>query len=551
MQTGFCGKVRQTNDLVFFDHETGLNLEWALDKLDKKFSNYSSILLDEKGGKPFLQMVNQFIKQGGDPNFAFSRICIGENEYFDATCLQAVYLYWKNPCMEWNSDMNDLFEKTIEMLLQDLRLDLKLQCSEVSLFESAHFVKNRFDCEGEGTFLERATIAHLALAFEDFTMLSKLIEIDPHLLEMRCCYTKGKDLLGSDEILSVLNLSDNKKLRHEKYLYEYDFDTQKDFDYSLNIIRNLDDGDEEICGDLAYAAFDGKGPFNDVTRVCKVTLFHLAARLGNESLCGYLLGRKANLIALDSGNCTPLHHLEQSIAEGLIKEGKKAQRLRKILTASVSLKRSLPATHVMLRRNGYNNCYDPRTKLPAYTYEKLTKSSLKKNVRRDALNFKVDYQIPSLNRAKSDSYKLSGYQRGHMVPASNAVMSEEAMRDTFLLTNIAPQAPELNMGYWKQLEKYVKKKTEFYDLVEVFTGTVFVPQTCNDGKVRVIYEVIGNGVAVPTHFFKVLYLHKGPEKFQCAYLVPNREISSNIPLKDFRVTVSKIQELTGILFEWK
>lgn len=50
-----------------------------------------------------------------------------------------------------------------------------------------------------------------------------------------------------------------------------------------------------------------------------------------------------------------------------------------------------------------------------------------------------DESIPAMFRAKLQDYFRSGYDRGHMVPAADAKLSQGAMDETFLLSNIAPQ----------------------------------------------------------------------------------------------------------------
>ena len=50
-----------------------------------------------------------------------------------------------------------------------------------------------------------------------------------------------------------------------------------------------------------------------------------------------------------------------------------------------------------------------------------------------------DESIPGMFRAKLQDYFRSGYDRGHMVPAADAKSSQDAMDETFLLSNIAPQ----------------------------------------------------------------------------------------------------------------
>jgi endonuclease G len=53
--------------------------------------------------------------------------------------------------------------------------------------------------------------------------------------------------------------------------------------------------------------------------------------------------------------------------------------------------------------------------------------------------FKEDTDIPTLFRALLKDYSGSGYDRGHQAPAADATFTQEAMDQTFLLTNMAPQ----------------------------------------------------------------------------------------------------------------
>ena len=55
--------------------------------------------------------------------------------------------------------------------------------------------------------------------------------------------------------------------------------------------------------------------------------------------------------------------------------------------------------------------------------------------------------------ASLSDYRGSGYDRGHMAPAGDMKWDPETMRESFLLTNICPQAKSLNSGSWKRLEE--------------------------------------------------------------------------------------------------
>jgi endonuclease G len=133
------------------------------------------------------------------------------------------------------------------------------------------------------------------------------------------------------------------------------------------------------------------------------------------------------------------------------------------------------------------------------------------------------------------------------VPAADCKVSEENMSDTFLLSNICPQHPQFNRGYWAKLEKHVRNLTKISTVVHVVTGPLFLPQEAEDGTRWVKYQVIGeNNVAVPTHFFKVIYLESSKESM--AYILPNEPINSSTPLDNFKTSIKKVERVAGMIF---
>lgn len=86
----------------------------------------------------------------------------------------------------------------------------------------------------------------------------------------------------------------------------------------------------------------------------------------------------------------------------------------------------------------------------------------------------------------------------------------------------------------------------------VCTGPLYLPHKEADGKNYVKYEVIGpNHVAVPTHFFKIIVFEQ-PGNAQSlameAYVMPNRAIDDNTPLKAFLVPPESVERNSGLLF---
>lgn len=502
---------------------------------------------DRNRGRTFLRLIDEFLRGGGDPNLTFPKFDVEENAFRHVTLFQVVYLYWKSPRENWNDAINADFEQLIDRMLSDERTDVRSKFTEHSLLESEHFFNEKQEANyrqrEEGYLLEGANIAHYAMAIEDFEMVDKVLRKAPDLLDSTCALMKGKNLLHQEVISVASFLCDNVPDRTQQWC---------DFSISKAVKRILLlDNNEEVSGDLAHAAVDIKGGVMFfVTRSTKVSLMHLAARLGNEVACGFFRGQRANFVARDSAGLTPFDYLKLSLSERFLTDNTSTKRLLKVLEPIARLNKPLlPEGLILLKREGYWLLYDARTKLARYAYQRLTKASLEKNAgRAEAGAFKVDRDVPQLNRGKSADYAKSGQDIGHMAPAADNASSDQAMADTFLFSNASPQNPGLNRGYWKAFEGYIRKLTALNDLVEVFTGGLFLASNNT-----VTYRTIGAGqTPVPTHFFKVLYLHKGLTKRAEAYILPNAPVIAGTPYSAFLSTVDKVQELAGIMFDtWR
>ncbi len=62
--------------------------------------------------------------------------------------------------------------------------------------------------------------------------------------------------------------------------------------------------------------------------------------------------------------------------------------------------------------------------------------------------FRADRNI-STGSASLEDYRGSEYDRGHLAPAADFKWSEQAMDESFLLSNMSPQVPGFNRGIWK------------------------------------------------------------------------------------------------------
>jgi endonuclease G len=130
-------------------------------------------------------------------------------------------------------------------------------------------------------------------------------------------------------------------------------------------------------------------------------------------------------------------------------------------------------------------------------------------------------------RARVSDYKNSGYDRGHLAPAAD-FSDKQSYEESFILSNISPQVGGFNRVYWKAIERFTRGLTSNYDKVHIVTGPLFLPKMSEDGQFTVSYPVIGQGVPVPTHFFKVIVGETGGLFWSSAFLLPNHEIDAKV-----------------------
>uniref|UniRef100_A0A8C8ZQZ7 Nuclease EXOG, mitochondrial n=1 Tax=Prolemur simus TaxID=1328070 RepID=A0A8C8ZQZ7_PROSS len=167
--------------------------------------------------------------------------------------------------------------------------------------------------------------------------------------------------------------------------------------------------------------------------------------------------------------------------------------------------------------------------------------------------FKPDPNIPPIFSAFNEDYVGSGWSRGHMAPAGNNKFSSKAMAETFYLSNIVPQDFDNNSGYWNRMEMYCRELTERFEDVWVVSGPLTLPQTTNDGKKTVSYQVIGDdNVAVPSHLYKVILARRSPVSTEPlalgAFVVPNEAIGFQPQLTEFQVSLQDLEKLSGLVF---
>ena len=142
-----------------------------------------------------------------------------------------------------------------------------------------------------------------------------------------------------------------------------------------------------------------------------------------------------------------------------------------------ALKHGAPVTSSLRTFSGYVTELDLRLRNPKYVLEVISADSVRGEGTRTDSHYVEDSTMDPRFRSKLDSFRRSGYDRGHMAPAANHKSSQQAMDDTFVLANICPQVGQgFNRGYWARFERFVLELTQRNGEVYVVTGPLYLAQ---------------------------------------------------------------------------
>ena len=134
-------------------------------------------------------------------------------------------------------------------------------------------------------------------------------------------------------------------------------------------------------------------------------------------------------------------------------------------------------------------------------------------------------------------YAGSGMDRGHLVPAADLKWNPDAMRQSFLMTNICPMHKALNEGGWAKLEEKVREWTARDSALLVFTGPVV-----SDGD-----TTLANGrVMVPGAYYKVIMAPCARPRRAIAFIYPNGPSGGR--LRQYAVSVDEVERRTDLDF---
>lgn len=159
-------------------------------------------------------------------------------------------------------------------------------------------------------------------------------------------------------------------------------------------------------------------------------------------------------------------------------------------------------------------------------------------------DFRPDPNLPkNFTRITPADYTGSGFDRGHLCPSADRSSSQEANSETFYMTNMTPQTPDLNRNVWNDFETYSR------DLVKKQNVDLYVVAGCYGEKGK-----LKKKVSVPTNCWKVITAIPAGADFSTANEntrvvavdLPNTSYPAKTDWRKYRTTVRAIEGKTNL-----
>jgi endonuclease G len=180
--------------------------------------------------------------------------------------------------------------------------------------------------------------------------------------------------------------------------------------------------------------------------------------------------------------------------------------------------------------------YDAQVKEPRFVMWTLTPAHALGCVARSNA-FAADQSVQG--GPTPQDYAASGYDKGHMAPDGDQSWDQQVEFESFLMTNMTPQAPSLNRGIWKLLETSVRGwAAQSGQTFNIISGAVY---DANDKR-------IGSGVVVPHALYKIVVDQntKQVAGWWFPHVAPYPNLGND--LTKFRLPIAQIEQQAGVKF---
>lgn len=171
-------------------------------------------------------------------------------------------------------------------------------------------------------------------------------------------------------------------------------------------------------------------------------------------------------------------------------------------------------------------------------------------------DFRLDPSIPmNCQPSSADTFSTKNitgapvYHRGHLVTANHLDYSEQAVKESFFMTNILPMTQALNLGAWAKTEKITECYREQSELL--ILGGATWGKTKKDRKND--YFTTTHNIRTPEFFWKVIIKGSGET---IAWYIPNDEkaLSANLDaylIKPVQLELKAKTKLPEVPKQWR
>lgn len=197
--------------------------------------------------------------------------------------------------------------------------------------------------------------------------------------------------------------------------------------------------------------------------------------------------------------------------------------------------------------------YNANRGIPNWVSWHLDKADLGQAPRQN--NFRPDAALPrQFYQVTPASYGRSGFDKGHNCPSGDRTADLDANANTFLMTNMVPQAPHNNQQTWAHLEEYgrsqVQRGQEIYIIMGSYgrggTGSNGYAETLDQGRVTVPARIWKVMVILPDGTNDLQRIATDPAVRVLAIDTPNDNNTVNPDWRQYLTSVDKIEAATGL-----
>jgi len=193
------------------------------------------------------------------------------------------------------------------------------------------------------------------------------------------------------------------------------------------------------------------------------------------------------------------------------------------------------ATGEIVRHHWFVLSYSEDHEQAEWVAYELTRDRLNEKWAERPNSFRPDPSVRTESATPRD-YRSSGYDKGHLCAAADMAFDENAIDETFFMSNMSPQVPAFNMGIWRELEELTRDWARKFKLLYVVTG----PVLAQNGLGQIGFSKI----TVPASYYKVLL---APEAGRAiAFMMPNNR--SDRPVMEYACTIDQVEKTTELDF---